>query len=197
MSTRGPNIPAEFVGNVREAFGRVVYSHKTHEKAREIESRRVTLVKWTNIVLTTLTSGALLETLITNARAGVITSAILSALALAFVIFQFSFNPESEADRHRMAAKELWYIREKYVNLLSDLSSEISLAEATKRRDELTDELKDVYAQSPNTSPGAYKAAQKALKISEDMTFSDTEIDQFLPSALREEGDGRGEDVPK
>lgn len=40
---------------IREAFGRVVYAQKTHEKAREIESNRVTFVKWANIVLVTLT----------------------------------------------------------------------------------------------------------------------------------------------
>ncbi len=43
-SINDPNVQA-----IRESFGRVVYSHKTHEKAREIESSKVTTVKWANI----------------------------------------------------------------------------------------------------------------------------------------------------
>ncbi|MGK2957884.1 MAG: hypothetical protein ACSLFB_05690 [Acidimicrobiales bacterium] len=50
----------------------------------------------------------------------------LSALALAFVIFQFSFDPAGEGDKHRIAAKELWYLREQYCNLLTDVRRGVS-----------------------------------------------------------------------
>jgi uncharacterized membrane protein len=80
-----PNIQA-----IRESFGRVVYSHKTHEKAREIESSKVTLVKWVNIILTTLTSTTLVTTIFTDQRALLFVGSILSTLTLAFVIFQLS-----------------------------------------------------------------------------------------------------------
>ena len=51
---------------IRESFGRVAYSHKTHEKAAEIEDRNSKIVKWANIVLTALTSGSLVSTIVTN-----------------------------------------------------------------------------------------------------------------------------------
>ena len=172
---------------IREAFGRVVYSHKTHEKAREIEAGRVTFVKWTNIVLTTLTSAGLLGTIITNAHALLYLSSGLSALALAFVIFQFSFEPSGAADKHRIAAKELWYVREQYCNLLTDIRRGAPEDEIASRRDELTAMLKGVYEHAPDTSSKAYRKAQEALKIKEDMTFSAAEIDQFLPRELHEE----------
>ncbi|MFW8068491.1 hypothetical protein ACOIER_28860, partial [Klebsiella pneumoniae] len=41
------------------------------------------------------------------------------------------------------------------------------------------------YAGSPSTNYKAYIAAQKALKELEDMTFSDSEIDAFLPKELK------------
>lgn len=171
---------------IREAFGRVVYAHKTHEKAREIESGRATTVKLTNIVLITLTSAGLLGTIITNARAALYVSSVLSALALAFVIFQFSFDPAGEADKHCIAAKELWYLRERYCNLLTDIRCGVAEEAVASRRDELTDELKAVYEHAPNTSSKAYRKAQDALKVKEDMTFSDAEIDKFLPKELHE-----------
>jgi hypothetical protein len=107
MSSDRPESIRVLNATIREAFGRVVYAHKTHEKAREIESNRVTLVKWINIVLTTLTSVGLLGTIITDARVLLYISSGLSAIALAFVVFQFSFDPAGAADKHRIAAKEL------------------------------------------------------------------------------------------
>jgi hypothetical protein len=186
-SPREPNSRAVLNANLREAFGRVVYAHKTHEKAREIESNRVATIKWVNIVLTTLTFCGLLATIITDTRAFLYVSSVLSALTLAFVIFQLSFNPEKAADSHRATAKELWYLRELFVNLLADLHRGISESDAVTRRDELTVQLSEVYSHAPDTSSRAYRAAQRALKVNEDMTFSPAEIDKFLPTELHAE----------
>jgi hypothetical protein len=180
MSSSKHNVEA-----IRESFGRVVYSHKTHEKAREIESAKADRVKWINIVLTTLTSAALVSTIITNQKTLLYVSSILSASALAFVIFQLSFDPAKEAERHRAAAKELWYVREKYVNLLTHIKANTNAVDVIGRRDELIEELKLIYKFAPDTSSRAYRAAQQALKVSEDMTFSVEEIDAFLPDSLR------------
>jgi hypothetical protein len=187
MSSDGSDGVRVLNAAIREAFGRIVYSHKTHEKAREIESHRVTLVKWTNIVLTTLTSASLLGTIITNAHALLYLSSGLSALVLAFVIFQFSFDPAGAADKHRIAANELWYLREQYCNLLTDIRCGAAEDEIVSRRDKLTDQLKAVYAHAPDTSSRAYRKAQEALKVKEDMTFSAAEINQFLPKELHED----------
>lgn len=187
MTTNPPDQRKILEGNLREAFGRVVYSHKTHEKARELESRRVVVVKWINITLTTLTSGTLLSTVITNSRALLYASSGLAAATLAFIIFQLSFDPEKEAESHRKAAKDLWYLRELYVNLLTDIRAGLDVTEATRRRDALTVQLRDLYNQAPNTSSKAYKAAGKALKLNQDMTFGADEIDNFLPSELHAE----------
>ena len=52
-------------------------------------------------------------------------------------------------------------------------------------RDDLLDELYSVYSGAPSTTYQAYKKAQEALKQLEDMTFSDDEIDTFLPNELK------------
>ncbi len=76
---------------IRESFGRDAYSHKTHEKAAEIEEGKSRKVKWANIVLTILTSGTLISTIITNQMVLLYVTAVLSALMLGFTIFQFIF----------------------------------------------------------------------------------------------------------
>ncbi|MDA0635958.1 SLATT domain-containing protein [Nonomuraea sp. CA-218870] len=170
---------------IRESFGRVVYSHKTHEKAREIESARAERAKWINIVLVTLTSGTLLTSVITDQRTLLYVSSVVSAAAFAFTIFQLSFNPEKTAEQHRAVAKELWYVREKYIHLLTDIQTDPRSVDIPRRRDELLEELKYIYRLAPDTSSKAYRAAQRALQINEDMTFSNEELNRFLPDALR------------
>jgi hypothetical protein len=169
---------------IRESFGRVVYSHKTHEKAREQASRWAAIIKWVNIVLTTLTSTTLISTIITNQKALLYTGSILATLTLAFVIFQLSFDPASEAERHRATAKALWYVREKYIHLLTDVKVAPGGVDVPRRRDELMEEVRKIYDLAPDTASRAYRAAQKALKINEDMTFSNEEINNFLPDSL-------------
>jgi hypothetical protein len=46
-------------------------------------------------------------------------------------------------------------------------------------------QLHRVYRSAPSTNNWAYKRAQVALKTKEDMTFTDTEIDAFLPNELK------------
>lgn len=157
---------------IRESFGRVVYSHKTHEKDCEMANQKARATKWVNLTLTTLTSGSLVTDIFSQSPSLPYISAALAALTLAFVIFQLSFNPEEVAEKHRQAAKELWYIREKYVNLLVDIKNgSLSDETVTKRRDALIEELKLIYKFAPPTSSAAYKAAQKALKINEELTL--------------------------
>ena len=52
-------------------------------------------------------------------------------------------------------------------------------------RDTLIEELHTVNSGAPSTTLRAYKKAQVALKKYEDMTFSDEEIDAFLPKELK------------
>jgi len=167
-----------------------VYSHKTHEKDAEIANSQATITKWVNIVLTALTSGTLISTIVINEIVLAYISAALATLTLAFTIFQLSFNPEEKAEKHRQLAKELWYVREKYVNLMADIiNGKISDDTVATRRNELIEELKLIYKFAPTTSPKAYKQAQQALKINEELTFSDDEIDQFLPTELKSNKD--------
>lgn len=171
---------------IRESFGRVVYSHKTHEKAAEIENNKNKRVKWFNIILTTFTASSLISTIITNQTILLYIGSVFSAFTLGFTIFQLSFNPAEKAEKHRYVAKELWYIREKYVNLMADIiNGRLTYESITSKRDNLIEELKLIYKFAPETDSKSYKLAREALKLNEELTFSDEEIDQFLPSELK------------
>ena len=54
-----------------------------------------------------------------------------------------------------------------------------------EERNRLLEDLHSVYSGAPSTTYKAYRKAQEALQKLEDMTFSDNEIDTFLPKELK------------
>lgn len=177
------------LAQLREAFGRVVYSHKTQEKQADICFRRHRWQQGILVALTAVSSGTFLAALV-----GVLGSPVLTSLATSFIAILVSatslatttFKFSEEADAHRDIATRLWDVRESYLSLISDLmSDETSASDARARRNELQEATRAAYADAPRTSQKAFDKASDGLKDNEEMTFSSREIDLFLPEALR------------
>ncbi len=116
---------------------------------------------------------------------GVGVTAAISTVLLALSAYTKNYDLGEIAQKHKGAAEKLWLIREKYLSLLTDLAiDKQSLKAIQEQRDALLDELSNAYTGSPATLTKAYKEAQAALQRREDMTFSDKEIDAFLPTEL-------------
>lgn len=172
---------------IRECFGRVVYSHKTHEKCADILLSRLSLLKHTQIVLSVLVSGTLLTEILGNQPSKGIVPTVLSSILLFINLYFKNYNPGQMAQAHKQTADKLWNVRESYLSLLTDLVSDIiTLAQAADKRDKLQKELAAIYSNAPRTNSNAYCKAQHALKYKEDMTFSVEEIDAFLPDVLKQ-----------
>ncbi len=186
--TDGENI---LEGQLRECYGRVVYTHKTHEKCADILLSRHKRIKFWQVVLSALIAGGIISTLTEVLPAdGKICatwlSAVLSTILLVLNSYTKDYDLGELAQKHRQAAADIWFVRERYLNLLTDLRAGVqSLNDLLRVRDELLAELHTTYQGAPSTDYKAYKQAQKALKEMEDMTFSDAEIDAFLPKELR------------
>lgn len=180
---------ATLEAQIRECFGRVVYSHKTHEKDADICLSRLALIKRWQIILSAVTTGGLLAVVLgpderAPLAAGV--TALVSTSLLALNAYTKENDLGQIAQKHKDAADKLWMVRESYLSLLTDMRGRSIAADVARaRRDELQATLATVYSAAPRTSPKAYAEASKALKLREDLTFSDAEIDQFVPSKLR------------
>ncbi|MBB5854032.1 SLATT domain-containing protein [Amycolatopsis umgeniensis] len=177
------------LAQVREAFGRVVYSHKTHEKQADICFRRHRWQQGVLVAFTAVSTGTFLASVL-----GVLGNQVLTSLATSFIALvvsalslaskSFKFSEESEA--HRKIASRLWDVRESYLSLIADLMSGATApADARVRRDELQEATRAAYADAPRTTSKAYGRAQNGLKNNEELTFTSREIDLFLPEALR------------
>lgn len=111
----------------------------------------------------------------------------MSFLSLFVSAYLKNFDLGATAQKHRDAAAKLWNVRECYFSLLTDLP-QLPRTSAVERRDELQASLAALYTGAPQTNGKAYREAQKRLQKMEDMTFSDKEIDCFLPLSLKRSG---------
>lgn len=78
----------------------------------------------------------------------------------------------------------MWDVRESYVSLLTDFEI-LSKEEIRRQRDELQGAVSKVNRQYPGTDDKSYAEAQNALKNEEEQTFNEGEIDELLPTGLR------------
>ena len=173
-------------GQLRECYGRVVYSHKTHEKCADILLSRLSQIKILQIVLSAITTAGFIGAVFGAGKIGAVLGLIVSTGLLALNSYTKNYDVGELAEKHKQAANDLWLIRENYLSLLVDIAMKERPVEALQEhRDKLAEQLHTVYSGAPSTTFRAYKKAQEALQKLEDMTFTDAEIDAFLPKELK------------
>lgn len=181
------NSPHSFLEEqLRECFGRVAWSHKTHEKCSDLLNSRLNRIKLWQIILSAITTTGIIASVFGGAKEIGIISALLSFVLTVLNTYVKQYDLGGLAQKHAGAAVDLWNMRESYLSLLTDIRSDcIGNDEIRMRRDELQGKLLEIYSGSPRTIAKAYKEATNALKKLEELTFSDEEIDNMLPKALR------------
>lgn len=182
-----PDYDLSLEDQVRECFGRVVYTHKTHERMADRFFATLNWYKTAQIALTALTSAGAIGVLFTSETWIEFATVIVSFFTLFVSTYLKNFDPGAASQKHRNTAAKLWNVRECYFSLLTDLPH-LSRDVASERRDELQAELAALYIGAPRTDGKAYTEAQDRLKNIEDMTFTDDEIDTFLPNSLKRTG---------
>lgn len=170
---------------LREMYGRVAYTHKTHEKMADNYARHYECIKNLEIVLSALASGSFVLSILGDSKAGAISGAILSTTLLGLTLYFKEANLREKAQKHTVIASKLWGVREHLLSLLIDTHDGRSTEEIRRQRDVANKALEEIYEGAPRTDARAYAAAQRALKSEEDLYFSDTELDKMLPQKLR------------
>jgi len=171
---------------IRECFGRVVYSHKTQEKCADIVLTLHKRLKLFLIIISAFVTTSLLIKLFGDQEWALMVGVILSTILFGLNTYMKDYDLGEIAQKHTNAANELWDIRETYLSLLTDIKvDQLSINQIISQRDELQKRLFNIYSGSPRTNFKAYKEASQALKVNEELTFSDKEIDAFLPKELR------------
>lgn len=171
---------------IRECFGRVVYSHKTQEKCADIILVLHRRLKLYLIIISAIVTTSLLFKIFGDQEWALMLGVFLSTILFGLNTYMKDYDLGEISQKHTNAANELWDIRETYLSLLTDIrANQLSVNQVINHRDELQKRLYNIYSGSPRTNFKAYKEASKALKDYEELTFSDKEIDAFLPKELR------------
>jgi len=134
--------PDPILGEIKETFGRVAYTHKTQEKEAELKVAAGRRIKVANLIVIGVTAAAaLIAPLVQSSQAAWIAAAA-AVTALVFAAFQLSFDPTAEVTSHRIAAQSYLALRNDYRTLLSDVrAGALSVDEMRTRRDALAREL--------------------------------------------------------
>jgi hypothetical protein len=182
---------------LRNMYGQVLYSHKIQEKAAEIALGFSTWLRILQIIATVLTAGSAISTAFASSKCpteialdcvshGAITiTAILASIALALELTGLRFSPEKSVEAHRRAAERLWSVRERLLRLVTDLNDgATSEQNARTERDSFMLELDAIYRDAPRTSALAYRKAQRSLKVANEATFSEDELNKLIPPGL-------------
>lgn len=181
------------LAQIREAYGRTAYAHKTHEKQADMYADKHRSQRRWKVALTAVSSGAFLASLF-----GLVLDEQWAALATSFIAVVVSasnlgdktFRYGEDMQQHRETATKLWAVRESYMSLMVDLlARSVTMEDARARRDQLQEQAGAVYKDAPRTTETAYGRAQDALKGGE-LTFSEAELDELLPPALRSRQEG-------
>ncbi|HEX03959.1 MAG TPA: hypothetical protein ENH10_02235, partial [Bacteroidetes bacterium] len=67
-----PDSRSIFEGQLRECYGRVVYSHKAHEKCADILLRRLSTIKLWQIILSAITTGGFIAAVCGAGKVGAV-----------------------------------------------------------------------------------------------------------------------------
>jgi len=177
---------------VRQSFAQAVFTHQVQEAAANRNFGYVKRMKVINILMTTLVL-VLLALQLANpscALYGILATGV-SIAEITFLIVQLTYSFDDKALSHKGSALEYMNLRDRYRSLITDIMNQ-SIQETSIRdkRDSLQHEYQQVSNMSPATTAADYDIAQLRLnkegKVSdEQFTWSDKEIDRFLPEELR------------
>ncbi len=177
---------------VRQSFANTVFTHKVQEVAAENHGKKALIIKVVNIVLVSVV--LVLLVMQASSPQNLLFAFIGAGITVAEVIFlviQLIFSFEQRVVIHKNSALKYMGLRDAYRSLIADIMNDgVSDAEIITRRDLLQREYQTIGDLAPQTGNKEYTEAQKRLNKrgavqGEEFTWSDEEVDRFLPEKLR------------
>ncbi len=148
---------------ISDAAGNVLYTYAAHWVIVNRLQTRQTCIKITQIVLTALSTGGFLASIIAGVPWLSWVGGLTSAIALGLNLYSLNFNLPSDIKNHIDAANDLWDVREAYKSLLFDYD-DLTNETIRIRRDEITDMVSRINKKYPGTDNKAFSKARVNLQ---------------------------------
>ena len=178
------NHKEKLYAQIQDQYGKIVYTYTCNLKQAARLKKNAKLLVWLQIILSAISSGSFLATVILDITKLAWIGGIMSALLLVINSILKEKDFSGEQKRYTDTASKLWLIRESYVSLLTDFDN-LSETEIISRRDDLIAKTGKVYSTAPQTDKKAYAETQEALKNNEEQFFTQEELNKLLPAQLR------------
>ena len=174
----------------RQQFAQCVFTHKVLEKASDRIGRINLKIKWANVLVLALV------VIVLVLQAKFPEYSFLNDVAIAITVFEIlfvylqkEFSFEKKEKEYKQFAHKYLELRDKYKNFIIDIINDLDSEEIKSRRDLLQEQYQIICSLSPQTNYSDYQEAQATLlgkyTTDEEFTWSDEEIDRFLPTELR------------
>lgn len=177
---------------VRHYFAQSVFTHTIQEVAAARNEKRAKRYKWIHIGIAFIVLSLLaVQALNLNSPVFAIIAAAITVGEITFSLVQLNFDPERMAMAHKGSALRYLELRDKYMLLIADIMGGVAnRKEIIAQRNVLQQEYQHVSSLAPQTDSEDYTEAQKRLNkrgavSGEEFTWSDDEINHFLPKELR------------
>lgn len=171
---------------VRDSYASIVWSHKIQEKQADIYAKKFKKMETVNIVAASLTSVGIVALIFTDPLWLKLVSALISFATVYITAYFKSFDLQKFITSHKAAANKLIAVRDQYKVLLTEIKLKAdSVENLLARYKELVEKTDAIYLEAPTTTDEAVDKASEALKVKKDNTFTEQEIDSFLPLSLR------------
>lgn len=171
---------------LRQIFATVAWTHKIQEKQCDLYIIRSRRLEFLRILASAITSSGVFAVIFIDGMWLKLLTALISAVSLFITTYFKTYDLNQLHAQHKEAALNFLELREEITSILCDIKVErYTYYELLQKRDEILEKKIRYSKNTPDATEKAVKLASKALKVREDNTFSDYEIDSFLPKEAR------------
>ncbi len=171
---------------VRQNFASVVWTHKIQEKQSEIYEDKYKKIECANIFTAALTSCGVFSTFYQDFWLFKVLTILLSFVTVFIASYMKSFDFKTLGKGNKEYANKFLVIRNKLLSVIADIHlMKKPVEEIQEQFETILNELNEYYVNAPTTTDKAVSKASEALKVNKDYTFTNEEIDRFLPESLR------------
>lgn len=166
---------------ITDAAGNVLYTYSAHWIIVNRLKKRYSHIKSIQIVLTALSTGGFLTSLIAGISWLSWIGGLTSAIALGLNLYMLNFNVTDDIKNHTDAANELWDVREAYKSLLVDFDV-LSDDTIRRKRNELIAAVSRINKAYPGTDEKSFSQAQREIG---KYTFDEGETEKIMVPGRR------------
>lgn len=171
---------------VRDIYMRALWSHKVQEKQADIYNSRYNWLKIFDILFTVAAAIGVTSVFKFDCQWIKILAIVFSFISAFITFYLNAFDLIQLTRTHKETANKLLIIRNEIMGLLTSIKlKETAVKDIEEIYHTLIYKANGVYKEAPQTTDKALNKAEKALKVSKDNTFTDEEIDSYLPENLR------------